>query len=211
MDSQHNSPPAIQNVPRPRGILKNSGRQESDTSLGSNRLTWDEENLALTEIQKDSLMKITEPKTPYVRYNPLTDEVEGDIPGLSLDGNDPSSSSPKRVQTPQKDDEQGSRRGSTSSPSRRPASNASSRSTSFSLPNEDRVLVKPGEDSESGDVAVGEEEMDEEAAAKHEAFIRARGRHYSNEGEAMKRARQLMDEEEVSGEELRGNGHIPVA
>ena len=22
-------------------------------------------------------MKITEPKTPYVRYNPLTDEVEG--------------------------------------------------------------------------------------------------------------------------------------
>lgn len=42
-----------------------------------NRLTWDEENLALTEIQKDSLMKITEPKTPYVRYNAETDEVEG--------------------------------------------------------------------------------------------------------------------------------------
>lgn len=30
-------------------------------------LTWDEENLAATEIGKDSLMKITEPKTPYVR------------------------------------------------------------------------------------------------------------------------------------------------
>jgi hypothetical protein len=40
-------------------------------------LQWDEENIALTEIQKDSLMKITEPKTPYVRYNALTDEVEG--------------------------------------------------------------------------------------------------------------------------------------
>jgi len=39
-------------------------------------LSWDEENLALTELQKDSLMKITEPKTPYVRYNALTDEVE---------------------------------------------------------------------------------------------------------------------------------------
>ena len=26
-------------------------------------LQWDEENIALTEIQKDSLMKITEPKT----------------------------------------------------------------------------------------------------------------------------------------------------
>jgi protein phosphatase inhibitor 2 len=40
-------------------------------------LQWDEENLALTEIQKDSLMKITEPKTPYVRYNAETDEVDG--------------------------------------------------------------------------------------------------------------------------------------
>ena len=39
-------------------------------------LQWDEENLALTEIQKDSLMKITEPKTPYVRYNAELDEVE---------------------------------------------------------------------------------------------------------------------------------------
>jgi hypothetical protein len=40
-------------------------------------LQWDEENLALTEIQKDSLMKITEPKTPFVRYNAETDTVEG--------------------------------------------------------------------------------------------------------------------------------------
>ena len=40
-------------------------------------LQWDEENLALTEAQKDSQMKITEPKTPYVRYNAETDTVEG--------------------------------------------------------------------------------------------------------------------------------------
>lgn len=40
-------------------------------------LSWDEENLALTEIGKDSLMKITEPKTPFVRYNAETDTVEG--------------------------------------------------------------------------------------------------------------------------------------
>lgn len=44
-------------------------------------LQWDEENIALTEIQKDSLMKITEPKTPYVRYNAETDTIEG---GASL-------------------------------------------------------------------------------------------------------------------------------
>jgi protein phosphatase inhibitor 2 len=65
-------------------------------------LQWDEENLALTEAQKDSQMKITEPKTPYVRYNAELDELEGgthlpypyrlpiltrshpDIPSLSL-------------------------------------------------------------------------------------------------------------------------------
>ena len=43
-------------------------------------LQWDEENIALTEIQKDSLMKITEPKTPYVRYNAELDTVEGGTP-----------------------------------------------------------------------------------------------------------------------------------
>src|SRR5712671_6129811 len=40
-------------------------------------LQWDEANIALTELQKDSQMKITEPKTPYVRYNAELDEVEG--------------------------------------------------------------------------------------------------------------------------------------
>lgn len=46
-------------------------------AICNSSLSWDEENLALTEIQKDSLMKITEPKTPYVRYNAETDTVEG--------------------------------------------------------------------------------------------------------------------------------------
>lgn len=53
--------------------------------LGSDRsLQWDEENLALTEIQKDSLMKITEPKTPFVRYNAETDTVEGGAYSLAI-------------------------------------------------------------------------------------------------------------------------------
>jgi hypothetical protein len=48
----------------------------ADWSHSGHSLQWDEENLALTEIQKDSLMKITEPKTPYVRYNAELDIVE---------------------------------------------------------------------------------------------------------------------------------------
>jgi hypothetical protein len=43
-------------------------------------LRWDEANLEITEAQKDSTMKVDEPKTPYVRYNSETDEV------LNLDG-----------------------------------------------------------------------------------------------------------------------------
>ena len=51
---------------------------------GNSSLQWDEENLAITEAQKDSHMKITEPKTPYVRYNAETDTVEsGMCPRLS--------------------------------------------------------------------------------------------------------------------------------
>jgi protein phosphatase inhibitor 2 len=61
--------------------------------LISSGLTWDEANIALTEIQKDSLMlvlafrlmpkradevrKIDEPKTPYVRYDAENDLVLG--------------------------------------------------------------------------------------------------------------------------------------
>lgn len=43
-------------------------------------MRWDEANLEITEAQKDSTMKVDEPKTPYVRYNSETDEV------LNLDG-----------------------------------------------------------------------------------------------------------------------------
>jgi len=49
-------------------------------------LRWDEVNLNLNEVNRDSTMKITEPKTPYVRYNAETDEVMDldKIPGFEL-------------------------------------------------------------------------------------------------------------------------------
>ncbi|TFK66558.1 hypothetical protein BDN72DRAFT_844173 [Pluteus cervinus] len=160
-------------------------------------------------------MKITEPKTPYVRYNAETDTVEGDIPDLALgahyivdDETQPPnafSHSPVRSVSPTGADASGvsSRRTSISSVGRstgggsgRSGSANSSRSTSFSLPNEARNQVKADEIVLDGEVEVELEEMDEEAAAKHAAFVRARGRHYSNEAEAMKKAAQLMDEDD---------------
>ncbi|THV08223.1 hypothetical protein K435DRAFT_847111 [Dendrothele bispora CBS 962.96] len=201
-DPPHLPPlPRSASNPKPKGILKNAPPLPGS----GQHLQWDEENIALTEIQKDSLMKITEPKTPYVRYNAETDEIEGDIPTLDLNGRYATPSSPTLSTSPTGADTSGpsSRRTSISSAGRPPASvsgrstssGQSSRSTSFNLPDEARkgIRAEPGERSE--EVEFGEE-MDEEAAAKHAAFVRARGRHYSNEAEAMKRAATLMAEED---------------
>ncbi|KAF2272659.1 uncharacterized protein EI97DRAFT_436746 [Westerdykella ornata] len=62
----------------PRGV---NSRRQSGTNVhaddSSPRLKWDEANLYLTEQQRDSTMKITEPKTPYAKqYDPAEDEAE---------------------------------------------------------------------------------------------------------------------------------------
>ncbi|KAI0115591.1 hypothetical protein GGR51DRAFT_556028 [Nemania sp. FL0031] len=78
---------------RPAGTRRRSSRasfQSDDEMASSQRLQWDEANLYLTEQERTSTMKITEPKTPYARhYDPSEDEddemADGDpIPGLSL-------------------------------------------------------------------------------------------------------------------------------
>ena len=63
------------------GILASGGVMATDGSV-----RWDEVNLNLNDLQRDSTMKITEPKTPYVRYNAETDEVMDldKIPGFEL-------------------------------------------------------------------------------------------------------------------------------
>ncbi|KAG5648758.1 hypothetical protein DXG03_000106 [Asterophora parasitica] len=196
-DRPHLSPlPRSASQPKPKGILKNAPQTPGTPS---HSLQWDEENLALTEIQKDSLMKITEPKTPYVRYNAETDEVEGEIPKFDLDGQYIPPSRGSEIGSPPMSisstgaDTSGpsSRRTSISSLGRsgsvtgRPGSGTSSRSTSFSLPNEARREIRADSRDPGEEVEVDDEEMDEETAAKHAAF----------------RAAQLMDEDDDEGDE----------
>jgi len=186
----HSPPRRSASSSKPKGILKNAPPVPGGVTQ---HLQWDETNLALTELQKDSQMKITEPKTPYVRYNAELDEVEGDIPTIDLGGSSASSpppASPSPVEPPSP------RRPSFSTGKRpgRSSSGSSSRSTSFSLP---RDAPRGEVQEESSD----DEPMSPEAAAKHEAFLKARGRHYSNEGEAMKRGKMMEeDEDDESGE-----------
>lgn len=55
---------------------------------------------------------------------------------------------------------------------------------------------------------IEEEELTPEQEAKHQEFVKARGRHYSNEGEAMRKSKELLEkeleEEEDEGEEEEG-------
>ncbi|CAO3570315.1 unnamed protein product [Mortierella alpina] len=69
-----------------KGILKRPASQHGQDERAP-RLKWDEENLIITEAQKDSTMKIDEPKTPYVHYDHELDKVI-DMNGetFSLDG-----------------------------------------------------------------------------------------------------------------------------
>lgn len=58
---------------------RHSSNQMMDVDADENepRLKWDEANLYSTELERDSKMKIDEPKTPYVKqYDPAEDEEE---------------------------------------------------------------------------------------------------------------------------------------
>ncbi|KAI9495994.1 hypothetical protein BDB00DRAFT_180242 [Zychaea mexicana] len=65
-----------------KGILKRKSTSAGDGTEAARGLKWDEANLEMNEEQKDSTMKIDEPKTPYIRYDPETDQVlnMGDVP-----------------------------------------------------------------------------------------------------------------------------------
>lgn len=189
-------------VVSPKGILKNKmGPQESR----SPHLTWDEPNLALNDLNRDSTMKITEPKTPFVRYDPETDQVLDleSIPDFDL-GRASSlapHSSPHEDMVMTEADQLGSQRATLI----RRASSTSSRRNSGSTERR-QVLVQPPPrpSSAAGDNPLDDEEddadLDPDTKAKHDAFVRARKGHYGNEAEAMKKARELAEKDEIDSE-----------
>jgi protein phosphatase inhibitor 2 len=152
------------------GLRGRNSRRQSGEGVGpagvdgdGARLKWDEANLYLTEQQRDSTMKIDEPKTPYARqYDPLEDEAEmaaldasglvvdevdrknlrgEDIPGLDI-------GEPEIDTVMEGAEEEGDR----------------------------RVIVDPvgGDDGHHGELA----SLSEEERAKHHKFEEMRRRHY---------------------------------
>ncbi|KAJ1818959.1 hypothetical protein LPJ60_004045 [Coemansia sp. RSA 2675] len=82
----------------PKSILK----RPTDTPEKGAHLRWDEDNLRVTEAQKDAKMKVDEPRTPYIRYNPELDADLQEMEDLKLTSDLSSrsssvASSPKRA------------------------------------------------------------------------------------------------------------------
>lgn len=59
-----------------KGILKKPKLLSTENMHAARPLHWDEANIMLTESQKDSTMKVNEPKTPYVYYDSDSDHVD---------------------------------------------------------------------------------------------------------------------------------------
>jgi len=229
-------PPSASN-PRPRGILKKTSSSKgsipipntaavvdvpqstpavASPGVGTQHLTWDEENLAETEIGKDSLMKITEPKTPYVRYNAELDTVENmnEIPSFDLNRNQSSTSPTAQTfptESPRSDPlllddrtvveantQANARRpsfGAVTSKSGRSASGTSERRTSFHLPEDQRKAFRGSASTPGDEDAVDSDEPKD--------FAKKRAEHYAKEGAVLVKAKKdtqdalaLADEEE---------------
>ncbi|OWZ42533.1 hypothetical protein C361_03634 [Cryptococcus neoformans Tu259-1] len=150
--------PSAAKPPPARGILKNplsDSIEPNGERMVGEHLQWDEANIALTEVQKDSLMKIDEPKTPYVRYDAINDQVlpnDSDVPSFDLE-DDKAPRSPTAPLSPRNSigaspDQVARNTLMNSQPPRRPSSSTStsSRSPSFSLPTKGHP-VRPGSSS----------------------------------------------------------------
>lgn len=172
--------------PRGPGSRRQSGTEIHDEN--SPRLKWDEANLYLTEQQRDSTMKITEPKTPYAKqYNPAEDEEEIEMLNAEELKVDELDDKP-RTRRPKIDDIPDFDLGEPELVSR----------NSQTPESEKRVVVEPdAEDTESGHNH-GEEllHMTPEEREKHIKFEEMRKKHYE-----MKNVKDLLGHPEDLDEE----------
>ncbi|KAI8821950.1 hypothetical protein BJ741DRAFT_636362 [Chytriomyces cf. hyalinus JEL632] len=189
-----------------RGILKSRSHGLSDYAADSsaNKLKWDEDNLMMTEAQKDSTMKIDEPKTPYIHYNALTDEIvghSGAIPPMEL------SSALDDVKDAQQKLSAGGSASSfmLTSDTESVGSGGGTRSTSgphftgsFSGGGGGGGGGASGDWDDDEDDS-GMKEMTTEEREKHEKFERMRSQHYDMKLKLAAARKQIQDEE--SGED----------
>ncbi|KAF2742070.1 hypothetical protein M011DRAFT_413319 [Sporormia fimetaria CBS 119925] len=181
-----------------------TSRRQSSTSAhaadeNSPRLKWDEANLYLTEQQRDSTMKITEPKTPYAKqYDPAEDEAELEM----LDAGN--------IKVDELDDKKPVRRRTEDIPDFDLGEPELEHRQAHTPEGEKRVIVDPEASNEEDVGHHGEEwaQMSEEEREKHRKFEEMRKRHYE-----MKDVRNLLghpeDLPDDEDEEMRDPPRMP--
>ncbi|KAF5668105.1 hypothetical protein FHETE_5371 [Fusarium heterosporum] len=173
---------------RPTGSRRQSGVNAADNEP-SQRLKWDEANLYLTEQERSSTMKITEPKTPYAKhYDPAEDPSDEEEDPLADAGSRLKNSRPSR-----EDDIPGLSLGEPEEEI--PEAGAPS-------PRSEKSVHVDDEDSIGHDADAELAGMSPEEREKHRKFEQLRKRHYE-----MKNVAQLLGHPEEADED--DEGEVP--
>ncbi|KAF2702799.1 hypothetical protein K504DRAFT_393797 [Pleomassaria siparia CBS 279.74] len=179
----------------PRGLR--SRRQSGNSAHAdenSPRLKWDEANLYLTEQQRDSTMKIDEPKTPFVKdYDPGEDDAEIEMLNaeeLNVDELDSKPRTRKQRIEDIPDFDLGE-----------PEINAPAQA--HTPESEKRVMVEPDFQGDAGHHGEEYLNMTPEEQEKHRKFEEMRKKHYE-----MKNVKDLLGHpDEIDEDEELPNGH----
>ncbi|KAJ3202456.1 hypothetical protein HDU82_007346 [Entophlyctis luteolus] len=193
-----------------KSILKSHSSSLNDYAqnqdLAPPKLRWDEDNILITEAQKNSTMKITEPKTPFIHYNMSTDEIvgfSGEVPPMQL-------TSALEYAAIQLDEKNHNKEDGHPN-----SSNSASSSASFMLLSESEKSI--GESGGSGNMRASSvrsesgsnwddddsHHMTEEEREKHLRFERMRAQHYNMKyslAEARKKLAEEEDDDDEDGE-----------
>ncbi|KAL7811691.1 hypothetical protein V8C44DRAFT_92600 [Trichoderma aethiopicum] len=186
------------------GSRRHSSTSVTDPSEPGQRLKWDEANLYLTEQERTSTMKITEPKTPYAKhYDPAEDpsDDEGGLDGGEGEGGlDGAAAARKAHRRGGEDDIPGLSLGEPEEEiPERPA--PASRSSSEKTVHVDKGSVTPSAEEEIVGLSAEERE-------KHRKFEEMRKKHYEMKSVAhiLGHPEAIPDDEDEEDEDDEANG-----
>ncbi|KAG9068453.1 hypothetical protein KI688_010723 [Linnemannia hyalina] len=176
----HHTAAEDSHLPAVKGILKKATTAQSEVNAPS-RLKWDEENLIITEAQKDSTMKIDEPKTPFIHYDHELDRVLDADEVFRLNG--PRKKQAALAHTP---------------PVPSYFKGMAGEDEDDEVDDDDREPNDEPEEWQSSDEE--DEQESENKAVDHDKFARLRAKHY-NMREAVKLGHALSPDDDDEGED----------
>lgn len=181
---------------RPSGSRRQSAHSVDHDAESSQRLKWDEANLYLTEQERTSTMKITEPKTPYAKHYDPAEDPSDDEEAVTLEA---SGSNHQNQRPGREDDIPGLSLGEPEEAvPEAPASAPSPARSEKSVHVDDESSVGHSADEETAGMSPEERE-------KHRKFEQLRKKHYE-----MKNVAQLLGHpEDMDEDDDEGDSGVP--